>query len=61
MSEYKTYICLICGFIYEEVLGLPDDGIAPGTRFADIPEDWHCPECGVSKADFQMVILEAVT
>lgn len=50
----RRYICLFCGFIYDEALGLPNDGIAPGTRWEDIPEDWECPECGVAKADFAM-------
>lgn len=48
--------CIICGFIYQEVLGDPDSGIAPGTRWEDIPDDWQCPDCGVGKADFQLLI-----
>lgn len=51
----KTYQCAICGFIYDETTGLPEDGIAPGTRWADVPEPWECPECGVAKIDFDMV------
>ena len=51
----KTYQCLICGFTYDEVLGLPEDGIAAGTLWSDILADWECPECGVAKADFEMV------
>jgi rubredoxin len=50
--EYKSWICLICGWIYNEAEGLPEEGIAPGTRFADIPEDWRCPVCDVDKKDF---------
>ncbi len=50
--EYKSWICLICGWIYNEETGLPDEGIAAGTRFADIPENWRCPLCDVSKAEF---------
>lgn len=53
--DMKKWECLICGFIYDEAEGWPDDGIAPGTRWEDVPEDWECPECGVSKADFEMV------
>lgn len=45
--EWKKYICRACGLIYDEALGDPDSGIAPGTRFADIPADWVCPLCGV--------------
>lgn len=42
-------------FFYDEALGLPEEGIAPGTRWADIPEDWMCPEGGAAKVDFTMV------
>lgn len=53
MSEdFKKYICKTCGLIYDEELGDPDSGLAPGTRFEDIPEDWYCPLCLVSKSDF---------
>ena len=54
-AAYTAWVCVVCGFIYDEAEGLPSEGIAPGTRWADIPEDWQCPECGVSKADFEMV------
>lgn len=47
------YICVVCNFIYDPAVGIPEDGIAPGTPFADIPDDWACPECGVAKADFE--------
>jgi rubredoxin len=53
--EYKSWVCLICGWIYNEEEGLPEEGIAAGTRFADIPEDWRCPLCDVSKAEFTVV------
>lgn len=51
----KTYQCIVCGFIYDEAAGLPEEGIAPGTRWDDISADWACPDCGVAKADFEMV------
>lgn len=51
----KKYICLICGLIYEEALGWPEDGILPGTKWEDVPASWSCPECGASKLDFEMV------
>ena len=51
----KTYVCNVCGFVYDEAAGRPEDGIAPGTKWADIPVNWTCPDCGVSKADFGMV------
>lgn len=53
--EYKRYMCLLCGFIYDEAEGWIEDGIAPGTLWADVPEDWVCPECGAAKADFEMI------
>jgi rubredoxin len=51
----KTYQCIVCGFIYDEAAGMPEDGIAPGTKWDDIPANWECPDCGVAKADFDMV------
>jgi rubredoxin-NAD+ reductase len=51
----KTYMCVVCGYVYEEAEGRPEDGIAPGNAWADVPADWMCPECNVGKAQFQMV------
>ncbi len=51
----KKYMCLICGFIYDEAEGRPDEGIPPGTKWADIPISWRCPDCGSGKEDFEMV------
>lgn len=53
----KTYICIVCGFVYDEAAGRPEDGIAPGTLWADVPTTWECPDCGVAKADFEPVEL----
>ena len=50
----KKYVCSVCGYIYDEAEGIPDDGIAPGTKWADLPEDWVCPVCGVTKSDFEL-------
>jgi rubredoxin len=52
--EMNAYMCLVCGVVYDEAAGWPEEGIAPGTRWADVPADWRCPECGVGKADFVM-------
>lgn len=52
-QDWNQFICRACGLIYDEQLGDPDSGIAAGTRFADIPDDWVCPLCGVVKADFE--------
>lgn len=51
----RTYMCVVCGFVYDEEQGLPQEGIAPGTRWEDIPENWKCPECGAAKNDFEMI------
>lgn len=48
-------MCLVCGCIYDEEIGWPDDGISPGTRWEDVPLNWQCPECGCTKNDFDMV------
>ena len=55
MSDFKEYLCVVCGFVYNEAEGLPEEGFAPGTRWADIPDNWVCPECGAAKEDFEMV------
>ena len=55
VSDLKTWMCLICGWIYDEAAGVPDEGIPPGTRWEDVPEDWLCPDCGVGKLDFEMI------
>jgi rubredoxin len=51
----KTYQCVVCGFVYDEAQGRPEDGIAPGTKWDDVPADWECPDCGVGKSDFEMI------
>ena len=63
LAPYQSYICEACGYVYHEADGDPDGGLPPGTRFADIPDDWACPLCGVTKADFspyEAPSLEAV-
>ena len=49
----KKYNCLICGYVYDPEEGDPSEGIEPGTAFEDLPDDWVCPLCGVSKDDFE--------
>jgi rubredoxin len=51
----KTLVCIICGFVYDESAGCPEHGIAPGTIWAYVPDSWACPDCGVGKADFELV------
>ncbi len=52
MAQYE---CMVCGWIYDEDKGDPDSGIAAGTKFADLPDDWVCPMCGAAKEDFELI------
>lgn len=52
--SHRVWECLICGLIYDEEQGWPEEGIEPGTPWAEVPGDWVCPDCGVGKADFEM-------
>ena len=54
-EPFKRWMCLGCGFLYDEVLGSVEHGLAPGTRWADVPESWACPDCGTPKRLFEMV------
>lgn len=47
------YECTVCGYVYDPAEGDVENGIAPGTKFEDLPEDWVCPVCGVGKAEFE--------
>lgn len=49
----KKFVCSVCGYIYDPDVGDPDSGIAPGTPFEDLPEDWVCPVCGADKSMFE--------
>lgn len=49
----EKYVCTVCGWVYDPAIGDPENGIAPGTSFADLPDDWVCPECGVGKDMFE--------
>lgn len=55
IMQFKRFMCLLCGYIYDEAKGWPEDGIEPGTRWEDVPLTWQCPECGATKDDFEMV------
>ncbi|WP_339799294.1 FAD-dependent oxidoreductase [uncultured Marinobacter sp.] len=54
-QPYRRYLCYVCGYIYDEAKGDPDGGLPPGTRYEDIPDDWECPDCGVRKAEFELL------
>ena len=47
------YVCKVCGYVYDPAKGDPDNGIAAGTKFEDLPDDWVCPECGAEKSEFE--------
>lgn len=47
------WICTLCGWIYDPAIGDPEEGVEPGTKWEDVPEDWVCPECGATKDDFE--------
>ncbi len=51
----KKWRCLVCDYVYDEATGWPEENIAPGTAWADVPESWSCPDCGASKADFELI------
>lgn len=53
--EFEKYLCEPCGYIYDPVLGDADGGIAPGTPFEELPDDWVCPVCGLGKEVFIVV------
>ncbi len=52
---YKKYICVVCGYIYDEAKGDPEAGLSAGTRWSEVPLAWVCPDCGVPKQDFEMM------
>lgn len=53
-AAMQKYACTVCGYVYDPAVGDPDSGIAPGTAFESIPEDWVCPVCGATKEDFEV-------
>ena len=55
MTPSTTWMCLICGWIYDEAVGDPDSGIPAGTPWDQVPLNWACPDCGARKEDFEMV------
>ncbi len=54
-APFRKYRCDYCGMIYDEELGQPEDGLPPGTRLEDIPEDWYCPQCGTEKSGLVLI------
>ncbi|MBC7469899.1 MAG: FAD-dependent oxidoreductase [Ramlibacter sp.] len=60
VAAWQQYICDACGYIYDEAVGDPDGGLAAGTRYADIPDDWSCPLCGVTKSDFRIHVAPSM-
>jgi rubredoxin len=58
-TNMKKWQCIVCSYVYDEAAGDPEHGIKAGTRWEDVPADWACPECGIAKEDFEMVLLAA--
>jgi len=54
----RKWMCVVCGYIYDEAVGAPDEGIPAGTRWADVPDTWTCPDCGATKDDFEMIEID---
>ena len=54
----KVWICTTCGFVYDEAVGYAEAGIAPGTAWKDVPDDWICPDCGEAKSSFVMELID---
>lgn len=52
IQSTRVWVCTLCDYVYDEIAGDPEHGIAPGTRFENIADDWVCPDCGVGKSDF---------
>ncbi len=53
----KKWMCILCGFVYDEALGMPDENVVSGTRWEDVPDTWTCPDCSATKVDFDMVVM----
>jgi rubredoxin len=52
-EKMDKYVCTICGYVYDPAAGDPDNDVAPGTKWEDVPDDWTCPICGAGKEDFE--------
>jgi rubredoxin len=53
IAKMDKYVCGVCGYVYDPEVGDPDNGVEPGTAFADLPDDWTCPVCGAGKEEFE--------
>jgi rubredoxin len=52
-ESMEKWVCQVCGYIYDPAKGDPDNGVEPGTKFEDVPDDWVCPDCGAGKSEFE--------
>ncbi len=55
--QHRVWQCALCAFVYDEAKGMPDEGVAAGTRWEDVPDTWTCPDCSASKGDFAMQVV----
>ena len=61
MEDFRKWECIVCGWIYDEAEGLPEEGIPPGTKWEDVPHDWVCPDCGaVSYTHLTLPTMDSV-
>lgn len=58
IEPLRKWMCVVCGYIYDEAVGVPEEGLPPGTRWADVPDTWTCPDCGATKDDFEMIEID---
>jgi len=54
VGKMDKYVCTVCGYVYDPSAGDPDNGVKPGTKWEDVPEDWVCPLCGAGKDAFEL-------
>ena len=57
-EPWHKWMCVVCGYIYDEAVGVPEEGVPAGTRWADVPAAWTCPDCGATKDDFEMIEID---
>lgn len=54
-EDMRSYVCTVCGYVYDPQKGDPDNGVKPGTPFSKLPDDWVCPDCGAPKDAFEPI------
>lgn len=57
-AALRKWMCVVCGYVYDEAVGVPEEGLPAGTRWENVPETWTCPDCGATKDDFEMIEID---